>query len=123
MTFVATANAVAYCGAVPHLADSSEADLGLDVAALRAHLDAIPEVHQGECRNRRTGRRIKAVVPMHTFGHPSDLDGLEELCRDFHLDLIEDAAEALGTRYRGRHVGNRGRLSALSFNGNKIVTT
>jgi perosamine synthetase len=123
LTFVATANAVAYCGAHPHLVDSEETTLGMDAAALRAYLGTIAEAHQGECRNRRTGRRIRAMVPMHAFGHPSDLDGLERVCADFRLGLIEDAAEALGSRYRGRHVGGRGILSALSFNGNKIVTT
>ncbi|MBW8889339.1 MAG: LegC family aminotransferase [Fibrobacteres bacterium] len=123
LTFVATANAVSYCGAVPHLADANFDDMGIDAAALRAYLAGATEIHQGECRNRGTGRRIRAVVPMHTFGHPSDLDALAAVCADFRLVLIEDAAEALGSRYRGRHVGNHGSMSSLSFNGNKIVTT
>lgn len=123
LTFVATANAVAYCGAFPHFADAETATLGIGAAALRAHLSAHAEISHGECRNRATGRRISALVPMHVFGHPSDLEGLAAICRDFRLVLIEDAAEALGSRYRGRHVGGAGLLSALSFNGNKIVTT
>jgi perosamine synthetase len=123
LTFVATANAVSYCGAIPHLADAAFGDLGIDATALRAYLAGAAEIHQGECRNRGTGRRIRAMVPMHTFGHPSDMEELAAVCADFHLVLIEDAAEALGSRYRGRHVGNYGSLSALSFNGNKIVTT
>jgi perosamine synthetase len=123
LTFVATANAVAYCGAVPHLADASSADLGIDAGALRAYLEATAELQIGGCRNRVTGRRIRALVPMHTFGHPSDLEALSALCADFRLVLVEDAAEALGSHYRGRHVGTTGMLSALSFNGNKIVTT
>ncbi len=122
-TFVATANAVAYCGAVPHLVEVEESRLGIDAMALRAYLEGAAEMSQGECRNRATGRRIRALMPMHTFGHPADLEALAALSADFGLVLIEDAAEALGTRLQGRHVGNTGLLSALSFNGNKIVTT
>jgi perosamine synthetase len=122
-TFVATANAVAYCGAIPHFAEVEEERLGIDPAALRAYLKAKAERHQGACRNRATGRRIAALMPMHTFGHPADLEALAALSRDFGLVLVEDAAEGLGTRWQGRHVGTTGLLSALSFNGNKIVTT
>lgn len=122
-TFVATANAVSYCGAVPHFVDSEEATLGMDPGKLHAYLEEIAEVRADGCYNRVTGRRIKAVVPMHTFGHPVDLDQLEELCLRFKLELVEDAAESLGSYYKGRHTGNWGKLSAMSFNGNKIVTT
>ena len=123
LTFVATANAVSYCGAVPHFADAAPATLGLDSGKLAAHLAQTAEVRQGACYNGATGRRIRAVVPMHTFGHPADLDGLERVCGDFGLALVEDAAESLGSRQQGRHTGTRGLLGALSFNGNKIVTT
>ncbi|MBI5563120.1 MAG: LegC family aminotransferase [Deltaproteobacteria bacterium] len=123
LTFVATANAVTYCGAVPHLADSSERTLGLDPRRLEEHLKEITTVSGGPCMNKRTGRRIKAVVPMHTFGHPVDIEALMELCGRFNLTLIEDAAESLGSFYKGAHTGTFGRLSALSFNGNKIITT
>lgn len=123
LTFVATANAVAYCGAIPHLADSAEATLGLDPAKLAEHLAEIAEIADGACRNRLTGRPIRAVLPMHTFGHAVDLEPLLEVCRRWKLPLIEDAAESLGTFYRGRHTGNYGCLAALSFNGNKIITT
>jgi perosamine synthetase len=95
----------------------------LSPARLREHLRAIGETAAGVTRNRATGRRIRAVVPMHTFGHPVDLDGLGEVAREFGLAIIEDAAEALGSRYKGRHVGSDGLLSSLSFNGNKIITT
>lgn len=122
LTFIATANAVRYCNAVPHLAESSWLTLGLDVEKLAAYLDTITELRDGICHNRRTGRRIKAVVPMHTFGHPVDLDPLVSICNHYKLELIEDAAESLGSYYKGRHTGTVGRLSALSFNGNKIVT-
>lgn len=123
LTFVATANAVAYCSAIPHFVDSEERTLGLDPYKLADYLDEITQIHHDACYNRITGRRIKAVLPVHTFGHPVDLDPLVELCRHFRLDLIEDAAEALGSYYKGQHTGTRGKLSILSFNGNKTITT
>jgi len=123
LTFVATANAVSYCGAIPHFVDSEERTLGLDPDKLSGYLAEIAKVTPEGCINKSTGRRIKAVVPMHTFGHPVDLDPLVELCGRYKLELVEDAAESLGSFYRGRHTGNWGRVSALSFNGNKIITT
>jgi len=123
LTFIATANAVSYCGAIPHFIDSEERTLGLDPAKLADYLADSAEMRGGSCYNRHTGRRIKAVVPMHTFGHPVDLDPLCELCSRYGLSLIEDAAESLGSYYKGRHTGNHGILSALSFNGNKTITT
>lgn len=123
LTFIATANAVVYCGAVPHFADCAEKTLGLDPEKLLDHLRASTDIRKGVCYNRKTRRRIKAVVPMHTFGHPVDLDPLAELCERCYLTLIEDAAESMGSLYKGKHTGNWGRLSALSFNGNKIITT
>ena len=123
LTFVATANAVAYCGAVPHFADSEERTLGLDPAKLQAHLEDITTMDGDTCRNRQSGRRIGAVVCMHAFGHPVDLDPLAEVCERFRLPLIEDAAESLGSYYKGRHTGTLGKLAMLSFNGNKTVTT
>jgi perosamine synthetase len=123
LTFIATANAVSYCGAIPHFIDSEEDTLGVDPGKLAAYLDEISELRFGACYNRLTGRRIKAVVPMHTFGHPVDLDPLVALCQRFNITLIEDAAESLGSLYKGRHTGNSGLLSALSFNGNKTITT
>jgi perosamine synthetase len=123
LTFIATANAVSYCGAVPHLVDSAENTLGMDAARLGEHLARTAEVRGGECRNLRTGRRIKALVPMHTFGHPVDLDALGELAARYRLALLEDAAESLGSSYKGRHTGPLGAVGALSFNGNKVITT
>ena len=123
LTFVATANAVSYCGAIPHFADAAETTLGIDPAKLADYLRQSTEARNGACYNRATGRRIHAAVPMHTFGHPSDLEPLEQVCRAFGLTLVEDAAESLGSRYRGQHTGTRGVAGALSFNGNKIVTT
>ena len=123
LTFVATTNAVAYCGATPHFADSEARTLGLDAAKLDAHLRETAQVTGAACVNRRSGAPIRAVVPMHVFGHPVDLDALAEVCARWKLALVEDAAESLGASYRGRHTGNVGVLSALSFNGNKVVTT
>jgi perosamine synthetase len=123
LTFVATANAVAYCGATPHFVDSEYATLSIDPAKLDHYLGDIGAVDSDGTRNRFTGARIKAVVPMHTFGHPVDLDPLMELCHRWKLEMIEDAAESLGSFYKERHTGTFGRIGILSFNGNKIVTS
>lgn len=123
LTFVATANAVAYCGAVPHFVDSELSTLGVDPARLADHLATVAEPTAGGLRNRQTGRRIRALMPVHIFGHPVALDPLTALCERLGLALIEDATEALGSTYRGRPAGGFGAMSVLSFNGNKIVTT
>lgn len=123
LTFVATANAVAYQSAIPHFVDSDERTLGLNPQKLEAYLHDTCEVHDGTCINTKTGRPIKAVVPMHTYGHPVDLDPLHTLCERYHLALVEDSAESLGSYYKGTHTGTVGRCAALSFNGNKVITT
>jgi aminotransferase in exopolysaccharide biosynthesis len=123
LSFVATANAVHYLGAIPHFADSDKATLGLDPVALREWLDSTAERTGEGCRNRHSGRRIRALVPMHTFGHPCDMDGLMAVAHDYDLILVEDAAESLGSCYQGLHTGTFGLLGILSFNGNKIITT
>lgn len=123
LTFVATANAVSYCGATPHFADCESATLGLAAGPLREYLGSISEMRDGVCINRHTDRPIRALVPMHTFGHPVDVDGLLAVAHDFRLVLIEDAAESLGSLYHGRHTGTFGSMGTLSFNGNKTITT
>jgi perosamine synthetase len=123
LTFIATANAVSYTGATPHFADSEQRTLGIDPPKLEEHLRSIAEVRDGLCVNRRTGAVIRALMPMHTFGHPVDLDAITALCERWHITLVEDAAESLGSYYKGRHTGTFGRVGGLSFNGNKIVTT
>lgn len=123
LTFVATANAAHHLGAIPHFVDSVHTTLGLDPAALEVHLRRIGEARPGGLYNRETGRRISCVVPMHVFGHPVDLDGLAAVADEFGLIIVEDAAESLGSRYKGRACGSFGRVGAVSFNGNKIVTT
>ncbi|MDF5734222.1 MULTISPECIES: LegC family aminotransferase [unclassified Nostoc] len=123
LTFVATANAVSYCGAIPHFIDSEERTLGVDPKKLGNYLDSVAEIKSEGCWNRETGRWIKGIIAVHTFGHPVDLDPLCEVCEHFQLILVEDAAESLGSFYNGHHTGNWGKVSALSFNGNKIITT
>ncbi len=123
LSFVATANAVAYCGATPHFVDSNYETLGLDANKLREYLTAETQMINGLCVNKKTQRVIRAVVPMHTFGHPVDIEEVLVLAKDFNLQLIEDAAESLGSLYKNRHTGTFGRFGVLSFNGNKTITT
>ncbi|MEA5088414.1 LegC family aminotransferase [Solidesulfovibrio sp.] len=123
LSFAATAAAVAYTGATPHFVDIGRQSLGVDPEALGEYLDTVAEATPTGCRNRRTGRRIAAVVPMHAFGHPVDMDPLTDVAARFGLAVIEDAAESLGSTYKGHPMGGFGRCAALSFNGNKIVTT
>lgn len=124
LSFVATCNAIAYCGAEPVFIDVDLHTMGLSPAALEAWLSEHARLDaDGVCRSREGDRRIRACLPMHTFGHPADLDGLLRVCQAWGLTLIEDAAESLGSLYRGRHTGTLGQLGALSFNGNKILTT
>lgn len=123
LTFVATCNALSYIGASPVFIDVDLDTLGLSPAAVRRWLEANAEVRGGECMDRGTGCRVKACVPMHTFGHPVHLDELVAVCREWHVQLVEDAAESIGSFYKGRHTGTFGRIGALSFNGNKTITT
>jgi aminotransferase in exopolysaccharide biosynthesis len=123
LTFVATANAVTYCNATPHFVDSEELTLGVDAGKLREYLDSRTEQRNGKCVNIATDRVIRALLPMHTFGHPADIDGLLAISRDFNIVIVEDAAESLGSYYRGKHTGTFGLLGTLSFNGNKTITT
>lgn len=123
LTFVATANAISYCGAIPHFVDSSVVTLGIDPDRLRQYLRDIAERRGGDVVNRRTGRIIRALVPMHTFGHPVDMEPVLEVAKEWGLFVIEDATESLGSRYKGKPTGGWSQLAAFSFNGNKIVTT
>ena len=123
LTFIATANAISHLGAIPHFVDSEESTLGIDVVKLREYLSANTEEQSSLRINKHTKRIIRALVPMHTFGHPSDLEQLLSIARDFNLVLVEDAAESLGSFYKGQHTGTFGLLGSLSFNGNKTITT
>lgn len=124
LTFVATCNAIAYCGAEPVFVDVDRHTLGLSPAALEVWLDDNARIDdEGVCRTRDTNQVVRACLPMHTFGHPADLNGLLEVCSRWKLALVEDAAESLGSFYKGRHTGTLGVVGTLSFNGNKIITT
>jgi perosamine synthetase len=123
LSFVATANAVRHCGAWPHFADVDNATLGLGMPALADHLDAVLEQRDGVSVNRHSGRRVAAIVPMHTIGHPVDMPALMAQAERHGIAVVEDAAESLGSFIDGRHTGTFGLCGMLSFNGNKIVTT
>ena len=123
LTFIATTNAITYCNATPHFVDSEASTLGVDAAKLRDYLLSHAEQRNNQCVNRATGQVIRALVPMHTFGHPVDVDGLLAIAQDFNIALVEDAAESLGSYYHGQHTGTFGLLGTLSFNGNKTITT
>ena len=124
LTFVATCNSITYCGAEPVFIDVDLATLGLSPSALEEWLDTYAYItDDGKCRSRDENRIISACVPMHTFGHPVDLGGLIEVCDRWRLAVVEDAAESLGSLYKGRHTGTFGQLGVISFNGNKIITS
>lgn len=123
LTFIATCNAISYIGAHPVFIDVDKDTMGLSPDAMEAWLKENAEIKGESCYNKRTGRRIKACVPMHTFGHPVHLDKLIEVCNRYHIELIEDAAESLGSFYKGKHTGTFGKIGAISFNGNKTITT
>lgn len=123
LTFIATANAISYIGAYPVFVDVDRETMGLSPDAVGKWLNNNAEIRKGECFNKKTGRRIKACLPMHTFGHPARLDELVAICQEYHLELVEDAAESLGSFYKGKHTGTFGKIGVLSFNGNKTITT
>ncbi|HHF2857178.1 TPA: LegC family aminotransferase [Vibrio diabolicus] len=123
LTFVATCNALYHMGVEPIFLDVSPVSLGLCPKAVDAFLEENAEVTDAGCIHKKTGRRIKAVVPMHTFGHPVELDELVAVCLKWNITLVEDAAESLGSFYKGKHTGTIGDFGAVSFNGNKIITT
>ena len=123
LTFIATCNAVSYIGAHPVFIDVDRETLGLSPQAVKDWLVKNAEIKNGVCYNKHTGRRVKACVPMHTFGHPVKIDELVTVCEDWHIELVEDAAESIGSLYKGRHTGTFGKVGAISFNGNKTITT
>lgn len=123
LTFIATCNALSYIGAHPVFIDVDRDTMGLSPVAVREWLSKNSEQKNGECYNKRTGRRVKACVPMHTFGHPVRLDELVEVLKEYNIELVEDAAESIGSLYKGKHTGTFGKVGALSFNGNKTITT
>lgn len=123
LTFIATCNAIKYQNAYPVFIDVDKDTMGLSPIALKAFLEQNAEIYKEECINRTTGRVIRAVVPMHTFGHACRIDEIAEICKKWRITLVEDAAEAFGSTYKGQALGTFGDIAAFSFNGNKIITT
>ena len=122
LTFVATCNAISYCGAKPLFIDVDRETMGLSPISLKEFLENNTTVINQQCVNNTTGKVIKACVPMHTFGHPCKIDEIKDICDQYHIVLIEDAAESLGSFYKNRHTGTFGKMGVMSFNGNKIIT-
>ena len=123
LTFVATANAVKYAGATPHFIESEHETLGVSCSELDLYLEGIAEIKAGVCFNRNTNRVIRAILPVHIFGHPCDINGIKYIAKKYCLNIVEDCAESLGSYYDGIHTGRFGKCGAISFNGNKIITT
>jgi len=123
LTFIATCNAIAYIGAHPVFLDVDRSTMGLSPDAVKEWLVKNAEISNGQCYDKNTNRRVKACVPMHTFGHPVRIEELANVCAEWHIELVEDAAESIGSKYKGVHTGLFGKVGALSFNGNKTITT
>jgi len=123
LTFIATANAISYANAIPLFIDVDKDTMGLSPKALKNYLEVNTYIKNKECFNRVTGRRIKACMPMHTFGHACRIEEIANICTEYHIELVEDAAEAMGAKSNGIHLGLFGKISAISFNGNKVMTT
>ncbi len=122
LTFVATCNAINYCNANPIFIDVDRDTMGLSANSLKCFLKENTKIIKNQCINNKTNKIIKACVPMHSYGHPCEIDKIKEICQEYFIFLIEDAAESLGSFYKNKHTGTFGKLGALSFNGNKIIT-
>ena len=123
LTFVATPNAIAYNGGVPVFLDVDLDTMGLSPKAVETFLEEHAETRDNTCYNKRTGKRIAACLPMHTFGFPVHLDELLEVCNRWNITMVEDAAESLGSEYKGKQTGSFGSFGTFSFNGNKTITS
>ncbi|CAM1341392.1 LegC family aminotransferase [Tenacibaculum amylolyticum] len=123
LTFIATTNAIVYANATPVFVDVDIDTMGLSPKALKTFLKEHSEQRNGECYNKITNNRIKACMPMHTFGHACRIEEILSVCKEYNIELIEDAAEGMGSFYKGKHLGTFGKIAAISFNGNKIMTT
>lgn len=123
LTFIATCNALSYIGVHPVFIDVDRNTMGLSPDAMKEWLAKNAEIRNDQCYNRNTGRRVKACVPMHTFGHPVRIDEIVNVCAEYHIELVEDAAESIGSKFKGQHTGTFGKVGAISFNGNKTITT
>ena len=123
LNYIASANTTLYCGAVPHFVEISGKTLGVDPNKLELYLSKITKIKNNTLVNKITKRKIKALICLHTFGHSSEILSIKKICKKYKIYLIEDAAEALGSYYKNRHLGTFGEIGILSFNVNKIVTT
>lgn len=123
VSFVATANAVAHCNATPHFVDIGETDLGIDPIRLDEYLKKNTYMKKNNCFNKKTKKPIKAIIPVHVFGHPCNINKIIKVCKKYKIRVIEDAAEGIGSYSQNKHVGTFGDVGVFSFNGNKIVTT
>ena len=123
LNYIASANATLYCGAIPHFVDVDEKSLGIDPIKLKKYLDKICIIKNKKCLNKKTKRPIRALICLHTFGYPARILELKKICLSYHIKLIEDSAEALGSFFHNKHLGTFGDIGILSFNGNKIITT
>ena len=122
ITFVATCNAISYCKAKPIFIDVDRDTMGLSPSALRYFLENNTTVKNKQCINNKTSKVIKACLPMHSYGHPCRIDKIKEICDEYCIFLIEDAAESIGSLYKYKHTGTFGQIGTISFNGNKIIT-
>jgi len=122
LTFVATCNAISYCDANPIFIDVDKDTMGLSPSSLQVYLEKNTFIKSQQCINNRTGKVIKACVAMHTFGHPCRIDKIKDICDKYYINLIEDAAESLGSFYKDKHTGTFSQMGVMSFNGNKIIT-
>lgn len=123
LTFIATTNAIVYAGAVPAFVDVDKDTMGLSPTSLERFLQDNAQLRNGTCYHKQTGRRIKACLPMHTFGHACRIEEIIAICEHYHIAVVEDAAEAMGSYYKGKHLGIFAPIGAISFNGNKTITT
>jgi perosamine synthetase len=123
LTFISSVNVIRYCNAYPVFMDCNECFLCIDVQKVIDFIrNECEQRNNGYTYNKETNRRVKAVIPVHVFGHPSDMDKLLEVCKENNIDIIEDATESLGSEYKGKKTGSFGKAGCFSFNGNKIIT-
>jgi len=123
LTFISSVNVIRYCNAYPVFMDCNECSLCIDVQKVIDFIrNECEQRNNGYTYNKETNRRVKAVIPVHVFGHPSDMDKLLEVCEENNIDIIEDATESLGSEYKGKKTGSFGKAGCFSFNGNKIIT-
>jgi len=123
LNYISSANAVLYCGGIPHLVDISNKTLGIDPVKLEMYIKEISYIKNNKLYNKFSGNIIKAIIPLHTFGHPCEIASIIKIAKRYKLKCIEDSAEGLGSKFKNRHVGTFGQIGILSFNGNKTIST